>query len=230
MSPMTPRGAAVHPEPPADLTGFPGDVIVGGWYRAHIDRGGLDRGCWWFSSLAVGSTPEAGGRFDLPSPRGTCYLGATPTVALRERLGPFLRGDAVLSSLLETSDGRVVVSEVQLPATAVADIAHVDAARWGVNRALSCSVGIYGITQPWAAAMDGAGRAGISYAPRFSLAADAKALALFGPEGAPRPDSDRPVVSTTPARDDLAAAGLRIVEPPYRTPVVLGPHERPPSL
>ncbi|MGN6634758.1 MAG: RES domain-containing protein, partial [Oryzihumus sp.] len=49
--------------------------------RAHLAANGP----WWFSH-------DGGGRFDLPAPRGTCYLATDPAAAVRERLGAVLGG------------------------------------------------------------------------------------------------------------------------------------------
>ena len=96
-----PRGQSLHPLPsgdPDDLGRFPQRSVHGTWFRAHVDRGGRDGGCWWFSS--VPTDPDAGGRFDLPGPDGTCYLAGDPLSALLELIGPDLESGAVSADFL----------------------------------------------------------------------------------------------------------------------------------
>lgn len=45
--------------------------------------GAQDGGCWFFAS----ASESGGGRFDLETPRGTCYWANSEPVAARERLG-----------------------------------------------------------------------------------------------------------------------------------------------
>lgn len=55
--------------PPADLSGFPRHELrrSATLYEIHL----VGQGPWWFSSDGLG-------RFDLNSPRGTCYLAEDP--------------------------------------------------------------------------------------------------------------------------------------------------------
>ena len=83
---MTREVVAQQP-PSVPLDGFPTRRITPGQtlQRAHT----VAYGPWWFGSDGVG-------RFDLPAPRGTCYLADSAVVAVRERLGIVLGGRPVV--------------------------------------------------------------------------------------------------------------------------------------
>nr|WP_238338511.1 RES family NAD+ phosphorylase [Pedococcus badiiscoriae] len=174
-------------------------------FRAHRS----DRGPWWFGN-------DGSGRFDLPAPRGTCYVALDPLSALRERLGPVLGGSqAVPESLLETS----VMSRLRLVASReLADVQDTRAADFGVTRELESMVP-YAVPQAWARAFDEAGSGGVRYGPRFTTG-DHSAVALFDAAGAPDWPTDpdpvpaarvpgAPVSLPTPRRADLT-----VVRPP----------------
>ena len=204
---MTGRERTALGPPPASLVGFPA-YSVGektDLFRAHART----LGPWWFGN-------DGSGRFDLPTPRGTCYLALDPLSALRERLGPVLGGSqAVPESLLEES----VVSRLRLPvAREVADTQARGAARFGVTREIESTVP-YAVPQAWARAFDDAGFEGVRYGPRFTPG-DSSALAVFGAEGAadwpidpdpvPAPQvPGAPTAMPTPRRADLT-----VVRPP----------------
>jgi hypothetical protein len=148
------------------------------WFRAHEKRPGTaDGGCWYYA--AVPPPPKRGGRFDLASPRGTCYLADTALAVARERLG---RPGRVVD-YGEVSDA--VVSEVRFEPGRVADLLHDDAALFGATRELSTS-SPYLLSQQWAQALDSVGFEGIRYQPRFS-SGPAEAIAAFGNSGVPVP-------------------------------------------
>ncbi len=160
---------------------------------------------WWFGC-------DGGGRFDLPTPRGTCYLADSAAVAVRERLGTVLGARATVpASLL---DG-VVVSRLHLPAAGdLADLQSSAASRFGVLRELEVMVPYY-IPQGWAAAFDREGFGGVAYGPRFSTGA-CSSYAVFGPVGsADWPIDPEPV----PARDVTGAPVA--VAPPRRSEVTV---------
>lgn len=203
---MSPRAAGRQGEPAQDLDrDFPHTwPRRRTWYRAHGLRAGTDHGCWYYASLPAGPQTAEGGRFDLPSPRGTCYLASTALAAARERLA---RPGRIVDH--EEVDG-AVVTEVRLAPGRVANLLHRDAALHGVTRELSTSVP-YSLSQRWAHAFHLAGFTGIVYPPRFSSDA-VQALAHFGAAGAPDPN---PGINTTrPMRDVLEANGYTVVGPP----------------
>lgn len=167
------RDSTAQREPRADvdLSAFPGRGLTAGstWFRAHR----AEHGPWFFAS--------GGGRFDLPSPRGTCYLAASPETAAREVVGPDLaRSGRVPAPLVE---GRVV-SSLSLPQSArLARLTSSGALRFGVIGSELAAAVTYDLSQTWASAFASAGWAGLWYAPRFS-GAHARAVALFGDAGA----------------------------------------------
>lgn len=233
------RGDTHHEMPPAvaaDLKKFPVRPATGVWFRAHVDhgtdpanRGDRDRGCWWFSSVT--GEPAKAGRFDLPPDRGTCYLGATDEIAARERVGTQLRkvrgGESVSVTALDTPEGPVIVTEVTVNVTRAANLPVKAAQKW-VNRSLWSGTGIYHVAQAWAAAFDRARFGGLLYEPRFTGGARARALAVFGPGGRPKPT--RHISTSQPLAEVLKACGVRIVYPPATPPAVLAGTTAPPAL
>jgi hypothetical protein len=204
---MTARERTALGPPPASLAGFPA-YSVGvetDLFRAHAS----DLGPWWFGN-------DGSGRFDVATPRGTCYLALDPLSALRERLGPVLGGSqAVPESLLEES----VVSRLRLPVgRAVADAQDRGAAAFGVTREIESTVP-YAVPQAWARAFDEAGFGGVRYGPRFTPG-DSSALALFGTEGSadwpvdPDPVPAQQVPGGPASLPTPRRADLTVVRPP----------------
>ena len=228
-----PRGQSLHPLPPedpAELARFPQRAVDGTWFRAHVDRGGRDHGCWWFASVDPADR-DACGRFDLPAPDGTCYLASTEEAAARERVGTQLRStsgrESVLAAVLATPQGPVTVSETEVPSVRAANLPVKPAQRW-VNRSLSVGTGIYAVTQAWAAAFRAAGFGGIVLEPRFAGGSRVRSLAVFGRAGRPRPIPA--VVRTRALREVLTSHGVRVVDPPASAPAVLAADAAPPPL
>lgn len=200
------RQRVAQRSPAVPLDGFPTHRLTAGTacFRAHR----RDLGPWWFAS-------DGGGRFDLPAPRGTCYLADDPLVALRERLGPVLgEAGALPVSLLEAT----LVSRLPAPGARLADLRSRGAADFGVTRELEVMVP-YDVPQRWAAAFDVAGLEGVRYGPRLTPG-DATSYAVFGPAGtADGPTDPDAVVGaevpgaprglTRPRRDELT-----VVRPP----------------
>jgi len=176
------RSRPAQGPPPDDLRGFPRFTTRRACYRAHAARpDDDDLGCWWFASRPAVGPP--GGRFDLPEPDGTCYLGLTEGVAVRERVGRFLAaGVPVPPGLIDGA----VVSRVRLPTGrgSYAGVAHVEAAAFGVTAELSSGTDNYEVCVHWADALRSHGFAGIHYTPRFSPGGRETALAVFGGRGA----------------------------------------------
>lgn len=169
MGVVTDREEVAQREPLVPLAGFPAYHLAAGreLHRAHH----RSRGPWWFSST--------GGRFDLPAPRGTCYLADGPLAALRERLGPVLADcTSVPRSLLEET----LVSRLRVPgARRVADLRAARASVFGVMRELETMVP-YAVPQAWARGLHSAGLEGVRYGPRFSTG-PASSYAVFGEAG-----------------------------------------------
>jgi hypothetical protein len=165
------REVVAQQQPSVPLDGFPTRHLTprDALRRAHTAA----YGPWWFGS-------DGGGRFDLPRPRGTCYLASSAVAALRERLGTVLGSRPVVpASLLDD----VVVSTLHLVDDRdVADVESEEATRYGVTRELETMVP-YAVPQAWARAFDDAGLGGVAYGPRFTTG-DAVSYAVFGPAGA----------------------------------------------
>jgi hypothetical protein len=161
-----------------------------------------DGGCWSFH--AVSAPDGVGGRFDLPSPMGTCYWASTALSAARERLGR--AGDLVAAD--EVAD--VVVTRARVGAGVAADVLDVDAPRRGVITELSVTTD-YPLSRRWAVAFSEAGFDGIRYQPRFS-SDRAYALAVFGGEGVP--SSAPAIIDSIPTRDVLVEHGYTLLPIP----------------
>jgi RES domain len=204
---MTARERVAQGPPAAPLQGFPTRVVEEGstLSRAHL----ATRGPWWFGH-------DGTGRFDLPAPRGTCYLATHALIALRERIGPVL---GAAPAVPETLVADVVVSALPVPRRwSVADLQVPAAGSYGVTRELETMVP-YAVPQAWAQALDSAGHDGVAYGPRFTPG-DGSAVAVFDEAGArdwavdpaPVPAAEvpgAPPVMVTPRRADLT-----VVRPP----------------
>lgn len=180
------------PEPELPLHGFPIVELTPDSELVRVHGGERDAG--WFSC--------EGGRFDLPAPRGTCYLGDALDVSLREALGSLAR------------HGGVPVAEARLRAASVlrgisgrfAAVSQPDAASYGVTSELT-SMAPYAVPQAWAAAFSAADLDGIRYTARFTPGG-ANAWAVFGPSGA-HPLGE--VVEVIPGIEACERAGLRVL-------------------
>ncbi len=178
-------------------------------YRAHS----VNRGPWWFSSSMEG-------RFDLAPPLGTCYLGLSMIVAVRERVR-----DQALSGTVNVKLARGFLVS-RLHATTPARLADVDGtpdgAVDGLTRALY-STDDYGCTCGWAAACLRDQFDGVFYPSCYTVGRAERAIALFGTAGA---DASRRV-DAHPISGERAAiiAGLRLAPVPHTSDVA---HVSPP--
>ncbi|MGN6722642.1 MAG: RES family NAD+ phosphorylase [Marmoricola sp.] len=154
-------------EPPDELADFPSIALSGLWFRAHS----VSRGVWWYSS-------DGSGRFDLAPPNGTCYLGSSVGVAVRERLGRRLSAGPVPAAVAD----QMLVSRVRLRAR-VADFTERAAERFGITREIG-TITPYDLPRRWAGALHQAGHRGLRYWPRFAVAAEDLSVALFAAAGA----------------------------------------------
>jgi hypothetical protein len=204
-APVT-RSTPAQQGPPASFDGIPARRPTGTyWYREHNHRPGPGGGCWYYAPLPA--DPAEGGRFDLPSPEGTCYLANRERVAAMERVGRFTsQRKPVPAGLVR---GRVVttVETSTLPAKTLNLVSARAQTEAGVTGELFAGPD-YSLTQAWAAAIRAAGHDALTYAPRFSPGD--RAIAVFGPEG----PGTQPVVSSRPLQDVLAEAGISVAGVP----------------
>ncbi|OIH93821.1 RES family NAD+ phosphorylase [Curtobacterium sp. MCBA15_001] len=204
---MTQRRTEVAQHAPADgadLSGFPAVESRGTtFYRAKRH----DRGAWWFASTPADADGVDGGRFDLASPRGTCYWADSVEVAVRERLAHHtLHTNTVF---VGRAREMVVVAARASRGRRFADVTAPEAVQHGVGAELQTMVD-YRVPQAWARAFDGAGFAGVRYSTRFTSAAAANAWAVFGDAGVPRRPRPERV-----HRDGVTAcqeSGIRVLE------------------
>ncbi|RLP77759.1 hypothetical protein D9V32_00025 [Mycetocola tolaasinivorans] len=160
------------PDTHADYSGFPRRGIPAGstLFRAHSTT----RSAWWFDSGPYG-------RFNLPSPRGTCYVSTLVETAVRERVRSEIQLSGVVSTAFASS---FVVSRLTAPQRySCAAVSSARAARYQIVRALVTTAD-YRLTREWAGVFGDAGFSGISYGFAFTTGRPT-ALGLFGTEGKP---------------------------------------------
>lgn len=173
---------------------------AGRLFREHQHRKSADDGgCWWFSSSGEG-------RFDLEKPRGTCYLGETEGVAVRERCGRLMAMRLPISEDLYSDR---VISEVAQPALGdmLADLTSPASLEAGVTAELA-TTSDYGLSQAWAAACDVAGFGGLTYSPRFTPSGRETVSAIFSAAGA---QPGRGIVRSRSLLEVLTAMGYPTV-------------------
>lgn len=169
------------PPPPSVLAGLPEFALAGlVLHRVHR-RTRPDP--WWFASVPADADAEPGGRFDLPAPRGACYLATSPAAAVLESLQDFGAG------LLPEAELRARVrSAVTAPRSApvAAHLTARSARGRGVTAALWAGAP-RPLTQRWAATLDRAGwlalRCGVQHDPTGRL----RSVVLFDDAGAHPP-------------------------------------------
>lgn len=206
--PETRERVALADPGPRPLDGFPAWTLTP---RRRLVRGHrAAKGPWWFAS-------SGGGRFDLPPPRGTCYVAFDDRTAIRETVGEVLAVGGVVAA--EFAAERVL-STLRIPARRrLADTCAESAADFGLTREL-CTLTPYDVPRRWAAALAG-GFDGLRYQTRFTTGAGANAAALFGAAGArdgwPVDDAPEPFgIAARRCGFTVAAPPrvVRIVEPP----------------
>jgi len=157
------------PEDAAALRDFPCRGLHPGAVFFRIVRRG--RGPWWFGSSMTG-------RFDLPAPRGTCYLASDPVAALLEVLGTDRKGGLVSHDFLKERGLR----ELPVPRELViADLTSRRAAGFGITAEIGTIVP-YDLPQAWAAKLHESRCDGLVYWLRHDPS-HAEGWALFGPQG-----------------------------------------------
>jgi len=194
-------------EPPTDCTPLrsgPGHVPSKTIFRCSRN---VHSEPWFFSS-------DGGGRFDLRSPVGTCYLGSDKVAALREVLGPDYTTGAIVAH--KFFDERRIWNAVPISAAWSRGVADLLEDQWdahGITTELFTTTR-YPLTQAWAACFHAAGWQGLRVGLRHVLAADRSGVALFGPEGAQVTDARFVATGTAIESHDrdafTAATGIRI--------------------
>lgn len=175
-------------------------------YRVH--RLGLSP--WWYAH-------DDGGRFNLSSPHGTCYLAENETAAVREVAGESLVGLGVITA--DFADARAV-SALRLPGSPrLADLTSSAAADAGITREI-CTCVPYDQPRTWARAIFASSFDGIRYFARFSTGAADIALAHFGLSGQAEHDADP---SPTPLATVAAACGIRVLPRPRAATIIEPP-------
>lgn len=130
-------------------------------------------GPWWYCC-------DLECRFDLRSPRGTCYLGTDELVGLLESLGPEVTNGVLASEHLDRL--KLYAWTPQEPLI-LADLTDRRAVGFGVTNELS-TMTPYDVPQAWADALDQVGAVeGIHYRARFDIGDTARAVAHFGAAG-----------------------------------------------
>ncbi len=192
--------------PPADdlsAVGFPVYRLGPARRMWRLVRDGY--GPWWF-----GSSLE--GRFDLPAPKGTCYLASDDLGAILECLGPgLLPGGFAPASLLAHRHLR----ELSPPEPRrIANSLAGKAAGW-VTAELS-TITPYAVTQSWARWFHTNAFDGIRYAARHTTSRRAFAVALFGRAGERRWKKGRRVPLGPEHRQRLQnRCGITLFDTPY---------------
>lgn len=165
----TSRDYPSQQEPPEEkdfLEGFPCKCIRSGlrWYKVHK----INQNPWHFNN-------KEGGRFNLSSKNGTCYMSNKPEAAIREIIGPdWMRDREVPQALL--SDRKI--STLYIPRRLTAAKLNDDKClSYRINAELSVSTP-YKISAKWAEKFFKSGFHAIWYLPRFS-SGESRSLAMF---------------------------------------------------
>ena len=174
------------PPTDGDLRRFPAFTLNKQRELWRVVRDGY--GAWWF-----GSSLE--GRFDLPAPKGTCYLASDDLGAMLEILGPdLLPGGLAPQTLLH---GRHLATLSVLNDHRLANCVVQRATQW-VTAEIS-TLTPYTVPQAWSFSWQRNGFQGVRYAARHSASRRTFAVALFGAAGEQR---DWPVRSTLKITED----------------------------
>lgn len=169
------------PNPYADLPGHAPAVGVPLWrvYQTSAPVTGSARGPWYFASSDDARLPNKRGRFDVPTPHGTCYLGDDAAAAYHEHFGALLVPPAeearrALASASPTRDVRF------------GDLAHPDAEFLGVSL-VEAVYRTRSSTQRIARQVKDAGFEGVRTVRRSDPSGRTHTLSLFGAAGAHTP-------------------------------------------
>lgn len=200
--PAPPGRAALQAMPACDIVG----VVVHRVYRHDAVRSP-----WFFSSA-----PGRAGRFDLPHPLGSCYVGTSRVAAVLEAF----QGFSGLLPVAELRGRRRVQAQVPIGAPRAADLASRASRGAGVTAALWAG-GDRALTQGWARALYGAGWEALHHGIQHDPSGSERALTFFGPAGEHLPFGLPEWVGTSHTlHDDVALAtelaryGVRVTADP----------------
>ena len=168
-------------------------------YRIHRSS----RGPWWFSCNEA--NPQ---RFDLRSPRGTCYVAEHPVGAFVEVFQD-LDGGMILSADVDAR--RLSILAVPHPMR-LADCTQARARAFDVTAEIHTTVN-RDLTRDWAQAVAAEGFDGIRYFVRNDPAQHQIGIAIFGDAG----EAQWPILATesigSDLRDDVEANfGIRVTD------------------
>lgn len=168
---MTRQRVSLKPPPDEaeELRTFPRQTLDPRQTLWRVTREG--HGPWWFSCTLEG-------RFDLPEPRGTCYLATDPISAVLEVVGP--ERIAGLISTDHLADRRLY--ELRVPETyTLCDLTARQAAGLGITLEIH-SHADYQLTRAWAQRLSEAGAEGLLHCARHDPSGG-RGVALFGTAG-----------------------------------------------
>ena len=209
------------PPPASRLRQLSGRRLAGKVLYRVVRSGRLSP--WWFASRPA-TAPGRGGRFDLVSPEGTCYLATIPAGAALEAFQDFGRGVLPESELrarrlarLSVPDGAPDAADLVEPKSRGAGV--TEALRAGQDRAL---------TQSWADALRRAGWQALWYGLQHDPSGQLRGVALFDFEGEHAPYGDDAWTHTILRLDDdlavltaLEEYGIEVIADPEPEVVAL---------
>jgi len=172
--------------PPEDLSSFPWRVLIPTKHLWRIH--GAGRKPWWFCS-------DGDCRFDLTSPRGTCYVSEEP-------LGSFVEVFQNIVVVAEEAVAARRLSRLHVPRRMrLADCTSPRARAFGCTGEIHTTAD-YELTQRWAAMFVEQGFDGLWYLVRHDPAQRQVGVALFGQSGMAK---GWPEPATEPIDDELLA-------------------------
>ena len=164
------RGRPSLTDPPHDLEGFPKRRLTTRRTLWRIHR--KENTPWWFCS-------DLECRFDLPAPKGTCYLAEEP-------LGAFVEVFNDVGLVTEDDIKQRRISALKVPrALRLADCTNAASRGFGCTGEIHTTVD-YDLTQRWARALAEAGFDGVRYLVRHDPAQRRVGIAVFGEAGEAR--------------------------------------------
>lgn len=177
----------------------PGDAgkVPSTWRRRPLYRAVADTHIqpWWYSTRTGNPDP---GRFDLESPRGTCYWALSPASAIIEKTTDPDQGDQPVLTLGALRRLRVWKAVDVPPARSkLADTTRPSVPR--LTAEISTIVP-FDVPWAWADAFHADGRNGILYRARFAMD---ESVALFGDAGVPDEAPDAMPLSAVSFIDTL---------------------------